>query len=578
MGSDRKDIERSQQARPDKSGKPSFSWQTTHTSVVGTVKLIMPPTQVLPVVFVPGIMGSNLCSNSGEPVWLLNSTMGESIGLAWDWARKGSSVRQTVLHPQRTRVYANGAVPKNTLGSIQNRAEFLARGWGEVSEASYHAFLQWLEQKLNGSGFDPAFWEDFFCDEMSPTSSPAAALGARKLVPGTVMKMSGLPSLAEDRHSPDPIVTDELIKRSRFRFPVYACGYNWLESNDDAAERLKMRIGKIISDNSKGAFKCDQVIVVTHSMGGLVARACAQLPGMEETIAGIVHGVMPAVGAAVAYRRCKIGMWDEDHVAGLVIGPNGPAVTAVFAQAPGALQLLPSHEYGVRWLQINDEAGKVVKSFPVDDPYAEIYLRKDRWWGLVKEEWLSPDGGTPIEWGEYVENIKLAKDFHRRVSEKYHPNTFVFYGSDIGKQASFEKITWVMRRGLIPLEGSAPAGTQTVDYSHRQVREDGANKIYVGGESKLVDLGNGAAFGDSFVPTSKEETSFWELVCAKQDGGGDGTVPSSSGMSPRQKGGKNVRQQFPLVGFSHEAAYKNVTAQNVTLYSIVKIAARARAS
>lgn len=572
------EMERSQQARPDKSGKPSFSWQTTHTSVNDTVKLVMPPTQVLPIVFVPGIMGSNLCSTSEVPVWLLNSTMGEAIGLAWDWARKGNATRQTILHPQRTQVYRNGAVPKTPVGTVQNRAEFLARGWGEIGEASYHKFLLWLEKKLNGSGFDPASWEDFSCEPEKSAASPVTAPETGKFVHGMVMKMRGLPSLAEDRHSPDPILAEELIKRSKLRFPVYACGYNWLESNDNAAERLKMRIERIISENRKGVFKCEQVIVITHSMGGLVARACAQLPGMKEKISGVIHGVMPAVGAAVAYRRCKIGMWDEDHVAGLVIGPDGPAVTAVFAQAPGALQLLPSQEYGLKWLQISDETGKVVQRLPANDPYAEIYLRKDRWWGLVKEEWLSPDGGTPIEWDEYVENIKLARDFHRRISGKYHSNTIVFYGAGIGAQASFEKITWRIQPGSIPGEGISPTGTRTINFSYRQVREDGGNKIYVGGESKLETDGFGAAFGDSFVPTRREETSVWELICAKQDGAGDGTVPVSSGMSPRQKGGNNVRQQFRLLGFSHEAAYKDVTAQLVTLYSVVKIAATAKIS
>jgi pimeloyl-ACP methyl ester carboxylesterase len=568
--------ERSQQARPDKSGKPTFSWQTTHTSVLDTVKLIMPPTCVLPIVFVPGIMGSNLCSTEGAPVWLLNSTGGEPIGLAWRWARKGPGVRQTILHPRRTKVYRNGAVPKKPVGTVHDRAEFFARGWGEVGEASYHGFLIWLEQKLNGEGFDPARWHDFYCESVSSSPAPGSPQIQPKLFPGIPMKMSGLPPLAEDRHSPESIMSDDLLNRSKFRFPVYACGYNWLASNDDAAERLKDKIEKIISENAAGIFKCKQVILVTHSMGGLVARACAQLPGMEEKIAGVVHGVMPAVGAAVAYRRCKIGMMDESIVAGLVVGPNGPAVTAVFAQAPGALQLLPSQEYGLRWLQINDETGKTVQRLPMSDPYAEIYLRQDRWWGLVKEEWLAPDGGTPIEWGEFAENINLAKDFHRRVSGKYHHHTFVFYGDGRGEQASFEKVTWAMKRGQAPTAGAAPTGAQTANFSHRQVRQDGENKIFVGDERKVEAGWGGAGFGDSYIPTSNLETGFWELTCLKQDGGGDGTVPASSGMSPREKGGKNVQQQFRLFGFSHEPAYKDPTAQTVTHYAITKIASKAK--
>jgi pimeloyl-ACP methyl ester carboxylesterase len=294
---------------------------------------------------------------------------------------------------------------------------------------------------MNGEAFDPAGWEDFSRHSGNSTPAPGFLSSDQKLSPGTVMQMHGLPAFAEGTHIPDPIISDELLKRAKFRFPVHACGYNWLESNDAAADRLKSRIYKIIAENNRGRFKCTQVILVTHSMGGLVARACAQLPDMESMIAGIVHGVMPTVGTPVAYRRCKIGMWDEDKISSLVIGTDGPSVTAVFAQSPGALQLLPSREYGVNWLQIHDEKGRALERLPVDDPYTEVYLRKDRWWGLVRESWLSPVGGIPLAWKKFAKNIEFARDFHSRVSGKYHPNTFVFYGAGDGKQASFETIT-----------------------------------------------------------------------------------------------------------------------------------------
>jgi hypothetical protein len=161
------------------------------------------------------------------------------------------------------------------------------------------------------------------------------------------MSMQGLPTQGEK--GPMHLLSDDLIARARFRMPVYACGYNWLDSNIEAAKRLRQRIVDVIKENSHEHSRCSQVILVTHSMGGLVARACQQLDGMQEAIAGIVHGVMPSVGAAVAYRRCKIGMADEDPAAAMVIGRTGQEVTAVFAQAPGALQLLPARQYRSGW-------------------------------------------------------------------------------------------------------------------------------------------------------------------------------------------------------------------------------------
>lgn len=571
MASVPEDKERSQTSSPDAKGTPTFAWQTTNSLLGDTVKLTMPPSQVLPIIFVPGIMGSNLATAEGEGLWVLNATFGAPLGLAKNWAFRDSGERQALLHPDRTQVYAEGDVPSKGVGSIRDEAGYLARGWGEVSEASYHKFLLWLEQKMNGEGFDPAKWEDFFYESVSATPKPGEKAPERKLAPGITMKMSGLPTVAEDQHLAEPVLSDDLLKRAKFRFPVYACGYNWLASNDDAAKRLKQRISEVIEENRKGDYKCEQVILVTHSMGGLVARACAKLVG--GSIAGIVHGVMPAIGAAVAYRRCRVGMREESFGAGLVIGSNGREVTAVFAQAPGALQLLPTIEYGPGWLKVSVNGEKEpVTSLPASDPYAEIYLEKKKWWGLVREEWLSPEDGTPISWDDYAVNIGMAKAFHQSLVGSYHPQTYVFYGAKVkvkeeDKFDSFQNILWKMKRGIQPSEGTAPTPAESLNSGHETIRTDGSNRLYMGGRTEYQPDYSGFSAGHMY------ETSFWDISCNMQDGNGDGTVPASSGMAPRKAG---IKQQFKLTGFEHEPAYNDATAQRVAHYAITKIAAIAK--
>ena len=94
--------------------------------------------------------------------------------------------------------------------------------------------------------------------------------------------------------------------------------------------------------------------------------------------------------------------------------------------------------------------------------------------------------------------------------------------------------------------------------------------MYVGGKTVYVPSMAGMGGGTSY------ESSFWEIVCGKQDGRGDGTVPASSGAAPRANGAGNTRQQFRLTGFSHEPSYKDPVAQTVTHYAITKIAALAK--
>ncbi len=566
--------ERFQTARPDKDGAPSFKWSLTDSYLTDPVLLVTGPFNVLPVVFVPGIMGSNLkVKGSNQPVWRLDEG---AFGLPWNLvkniAKKGPGERQKLLHPDRTEVDYGGAVPAESDSETYGASTHRARGWGSVGEGSYHKFLLWLERTLNPRNRNPVFWQEYYQDEAT-ISAPLKPGETPKMFPGIRMGMKGQPFGAEI-HAFDPISSSDLIAQSKFMFPVYAAGYNWLASNGAAGDALALRIKAIIAENNRGQYACKQVILVTHSMGGLVARACAQTPGLEDLIAGVVHGVMPAVGAAVAYRRCKVGMRDEDFGAGLVIGSTGQEVTAVFAQAPGALQLLPSHLYSADWLQILDSEQKVIDSLPpsdANDPYKKIYLRRDRWWGLVNEDWLSPKDGAPITWDRFDSNVSLAKKFHTSLADFYHPRTFVYYGAD-KKIASFEKVSWRMLKGVAPDSKPAPGVQKVLAMKSGDLRVPGGPIDYVGGSTQYITTVSpyGGAASTSY------ETSYWELHCEMQDGAGDGTVPASSGAMPGRRGAGNIKQQFRLTGFGHEKSYQNAVAQSATLLSITKIAGQAK--
>ncbi len=560
------DKERTQQAQVDASGRPVFNWTLTSSKITDTVRLIAGPFNVLPVIFVPGIMGSNLKEKAtGTPVWRLDGGAG---GIPWSlvkgFSTKGAGPRQQLLHPDRCEVDDGGKLPKNGRFS---ESVYKKMGWGEVGEASYQSYLLWLEEQLNPTEGNPARWTEYYQAEAT-ISAPPKPGEKPKLFPGIKMGMEGEPFGAEKRPF-EPIMTNDLMARAKFMMPVYACGYNWLASNHIAAKRLSARIKSILKENNSGQFRCEQVLLVTHSMGGLVARACAQLPGMADKIAGIVHGVMPSNGAAVAYRRCKVGMSDEDFGAGLVIGSTGQEVTAVFAQAPGALQLLPAQAYPEGWLRIEGEKGQEQLKLPAGGTaYDQIYREQKQWWGLVNEAWLSPKEGAPITWSVYQKNLIEAKNFHADLSGKYHQTTYVIYGAD-PKQPSFEKVVWRIKKGLAPRNGPGPSVEEISSLPHDGIRGEGSTPGYVGGQ---IEATPSYGYGMPHV----YQTSHWELHCLMQDGKGDGTVPESSGAAPLKESNGHVRQQFRLTGFGHEPAYKNVGVQRASLFSINKIAGTAK--
>jgi hypothetical protein len=102
---------------------------------------------------------------------------------------------------------------------------------------------------------------------------------------------------------------------------------------------------------------------------------------------------------------------------------------------------------------------------------------------------------------------------------------------------------------------------------------DRRSPVYVGGQTQAIK----PLPGDPHAPTREVETSHWELHCQMQDGAGDGTVPVSSGSAPiRHARNGEVRQQIKAPGFDHEASYAHPLTQQFTLYSLTKIAAKAK--
>jgi len=188
-----------------------------------------------------------------------------------------------------------------------------------------------------------------------------------------------------------------------FDFPVFAVGYNWTDTNTNSGKELSKRIDEIISEAKKNTGLCEKVILITHSMGGLVSRSASELAGAKSKILGIVHGVQPATGAAAAYWRIKAG-FEGCNMASRVLGNNAHTTTPILGNMPGGLELLPNQFYQdnagrKQWLIVT-EKGKEIIAEPKLDPYNDIYRVKGtgdetkhpdrKYWGLVDPDLLNP--------------------------------------------------------------------------------------------------------------------------------------------------------------------------------------------
>lgn len=508
-------------------------WKTRLSAPDNSYALIkMVPDRIIPVIFVPGVMGSNLSgTGSSKGVsWLLDS---ESTVLGW--TIKGPEYRKQHLTPANMEVLGVGKIDPGQTGIPVE--ELKRRGWGEVGYLSYGKFLPWLEEALN--------------DFQNPAEGMRAAL--RK---DTLQALMG----------EAPLSDAELGLSYKYRFPVYACGYNWLDSNVKASERLGLLIEAVIQRYKKQKLKCEKVIVVTHSMGGLVARHCSQVGKRHPLIFGVVHGVMPVNGAAAVYRRFKSGAENfgtgfvggiKGGIGGQVLGGNAAEMTAVLSSAPGPLQLLPTPEYGNGWLKIKDSS--IEHSLPKNgDPYGEIYAVPDKWWSMAEKHLINPlntevdpkkrQAQMEADWKAFANLVgEAVKPFHDFIKGQYHPNTHAFIGNGDAVN-SVGNVHW-QRLGT----GRAPTDTLNA----RPVNPTEINES----RSTMAKLLNGEAeLARQFRLGGPDET-------------GDGTVPARSGLAARPH-----CKSFLQASVEHEPAYKHgegpefLRACRFTLRAIVKIA------
>ncbi len=204
---------------------------------------------------------------------------------------------------------------------------------------------------------------------------------------------------------------------------IYAFGYDWRQPLARSVDRLIMKIERV-----KEAHNGKSPILVTHSFGGLVARAAAKR--YPENVAGIVQAFSPTAGSVKMYTNFKKGgggsippSWQSERATddaalmdylnidvvtslygfdkmdiafAMLLGWDENTFAATSAGVYGAYSLLPNNlpRFGARshWLTIENDArfAAVVRS--TRNVY-DLYRQFDRPWGLLNGS-VWRDGST----------------------------------------------------------------------------------------------------------------------------------------------------------------------------------------
>lgn len=605
--------------------------------------------KVIPIILLPGVMGSNLKlksvngDNNSRKVWRIDTPLNMT---KWLLPILGNARRRKcLLDPKKTEVDDRGRVIEaaskeiSSLQSSYNQRSHDEKSIRDLNEQIKKAVENHPENKLFGTrqergwGTVGYFSYGVFLDTFqSWLYQPTGELSLK--LQSLIEKHSF--KLASTEKTTLTFDGDDIKKLENYDFPLYAMGYNWLESNAESAKRLK----KLVEETIPAFYKkqgriCDKVILMTHSMGGLVARYYTEVLEGGKKVYGVINAVQPSIGAAAAYTRMKCGN-QKNFIMDNVLGKDGAEMTAVLAQAPGPLQLLPGIEYGKGWLTIKSKCE--IKKYPTPkkdpnedpkkgpklDPYNDIYLNKKEWWCVCEPHLINPFNKKhnkeimESDWEQYEHIIMNdVKKFHEEISGKYHPNTYAFYGVDVkaaeeedkrkkypdyAKQVAnipiiigeefltYDEVNWNGEyKKIDPESGIKRPSDQYIGDKNRLNLREKRTKRTIAIETKNREKGESEAESNQQGNIDFQVTYIAECFTLEPaKGNGDSTVSRRSGeidpakgngdgMVPRRsceipKNPKESLRALTYLAVGHESAYKkSEEARDFALRAIVDI-------
>ena len=473
----------------------------------------------VPIIFVPGIMGSRFDIPAVSDSWDPDSTFNM---LGWSFMSTADKRDHMDWHHPGTVMTALPTAFTNPL----KKSERKSRGWGGVRWASYVDFL----------------------------------------------------TVAED------------WKFASNRTPVYAYGYDWRQpivqlgcqlAADLTGETVTVD-GNAASPDAKrfgpagllAQANADKCLILTHSMGGLVTRAALKAcPTLAGKTVGVLHGVQPATGAPLMYRRLITGAYSPydgsevaEKVLEKILGNTGDDFGGLVSVIAGAMQLLPSNLYRdaceslrvhlVSWTVFLE--GRTPAHWSSESVY-DTYNRSqiDNPPGVIRSTL-----DAPVQ-DDLRKRLIGVKRFHDYLGDwKLGDKTWAFFGAavptDFTLHFDLPPTAWTVSNsgGFLGIGGGKvytatdSSGSQVALDYERDILRNGFNPTVPGDLKGDVPAGF-ACYGDGTVAQPSADALFPSSQTVQLD---SLTPPDYS---------FNTNRQFLVVGLKHEPAYRDACVQRL---------------
>jgi pimeloyl-ACP methyl ester carboxylesterase len=369
--------------------------------------------KLVPIVFVPGTMGTRLATNDGTLVW--NPT-GEGL-------LSGPAGGVNCPGPQALDAELIGQIdsPLKPVGLFKkdNKEDMFSLPGGIMRYPSqYWGYAQSVRYFFSAI---PEFYDTL------------------------LFKLSRSPAGDGD------LFTD--LSELGYEPRVYVAGYDWRHPCADAAVNF---VSPVVQEALKDC-DAEQVILVAHSMGGPVARHYCKYPG-KGLVRGLILITSPLAGAMKAYSWIKKGFASDDGAMfGMRIAffrqlKNWSSITFC-RNIPSMYEMLPTRAFAQNfknWLEFDKEdnqTGYAYDAAPGEFPVPTQYEDATDPYGLTQDPFagVGDDESNRVRWAKYVANAEQFQfnltvpgiAAEGEVRKIYLPeNTYIIYSQGLPTKTS----------------------------------------------------------------------------------------------------------------------------------------------
>lgn len=327
-----------------------------YTAAAGTVDVYVATTSLSAHVYAGTMSGHQTSIKDTTSKFMLGGIEGEEPGTWFD----GTMDDVRVWNVARTQAQIDADFKTELTGSEPGLAAYWTFNGGSLQDLTANNNDFTAPQSFTQSAEVP------FDD--APPPPPPADPDPVIIIPGILgsEQVDGVWKIDPILHTYDDLIATLDVNHYTPDVDLFTFPYNWRASNVDTALLLKQKI-----DEVKGICACDNVDLVAHSMGGLVARQYIQSDDYEDDVDQLIFLGTPHLGAPKSYLMWEAGETDlagiRDRLFSAILrqeakeGGYGNVFNYVQdTPIESVRELLPTYDY------LFD--GNVLRSYPTNYP------------------------------------------------------------------------------------------------------------------------------------------------------------------------------------------------------------------